>query len=84
MDISKPIKTRHDAIIFITGLVEQKRTFHYEDPIEEMINGLTGKRLFTDDEVPLINQRVNELFGFDFCPFDLTMLIEHEIWGDEV
>ena len=80
--IATPIKTEQDAINFITKLAEQKRTFHYDDPVETIINGFDGKRLFTDDEVPLINERVEELFGFEFCPFELTMKIENEIWGD--
>ena len=82
MCISKPINTKHDAIVFITGLVEQKRSFHYDDPVEAIANA-QGERLFSDQEVPLINQRVEELFGFEFCPFELTMKIQDDIWNKD-
>jgi hypothetical protein len=65
-----PINTVDAAHKWIEDLVALDLDFHFDDPPETIEYGLTGRRVFTDAEVPLVNARINELFGFDFDPFD--------------
>ena len=76
--IGHKIHTKLDALLFITALGEQNRVFHYDDPPETIVDGLTGARLFEDGEAQTINQRLSEIYSRGFCPFELTS----EIMGD--
>lgn len=67
-------------MLFIRSLQEADMMFHFEDSPETIINGLTGRRLFTDDQVPLVNARMEEVYSFDWadyeCPIGYALSID--------
>lgn len=70
-----PIKSEADAEGFFFCLHQNGLLFHPEDDPSIVINGRTGAMLFTDQEVPLIRQRINEVYEVmdDPCDFILKM-----------
>ncbi|QNN99796.1 hypothetical protein P67b_00037 [Ruegeria phage Tedan] len=75
--LSTPLTTRDEAAAFIGWLGDNHLSFHFDDSPETIINGPTGERIFTDEEVPWVNARVEEIFGFDWeefeCPFGFAL-----------
>jgi hypothetical protein len=70
-----PIKSFADAEGFFFCLHQDGLLFHPEDDPSTVINGQSGAMLFSDSEVPLIRQRIDEAYEFmnDPCEFILRM-----------
>ena len=86
MDFTTPITNRAEAEQFLRDLVASDMQFHLEDDPADVINGPTGEPLFTADEVPHVNARVNELYSLDWsdceCPIGFMLDIENPGWRD--
>lgn len=84
--LSTPITTLEEAKVWITSLHFRGLDFHFEDFPETIVNGPTGQRLFTDEEVPLVRARINELYGFDYgeaeCPIGYLLDVTNYGWRD--
>lgn len=70
-----PIRSSADAEGFFFFLYQDNLLFHPEDDPSVVINGRSGEMLFNDSEVPLIRQRIDEIYEFmdDPCEFILTI-----------
>lgn len=70
-----PIRSFADAKCFFFCLYQDDLLFHPEDDPSIVINGRSGEMLFNDSEVPLIRQRIDEIYEFmdDPCEFILSM-----------
>lgn len=74
-----PIRTRDQAEAWIRGLNDWGFLYHFDDPVEEVIDGRTGQPLFTDTDRPLVQARVDDLFklpGFD--PFEYALALPNK------
>ena len=71
--LANPITTHTEAVAFVRGLYTADLLFHFDDSPETIGNLNSGERTFSEEECPLVRQRVEELFGFDFCPFDISI-----------
>lgn len=74
MDYSTPITSEAAARQFIVDLFHADKLFHFDDAPETIIDG-NGNRIFNDTEVPLISQRVTELFAYLSDPFAIAVSI---------
>ncbi len=70
-----PIKSESEAESFFFMLHQDGMLFHPDDDPSTVINGQSGEMLFTDLEVPLIRQRIDEAYEFmdDPCDFIITI-----------
>lgn len=70
-----PIKSEADAEGFFFCLHQDGLLFHPEDDPSTVINGQSGAMLFSDSEVPLIRERIEEVYSVmdDPCDFILRM-----------
>lgn len=68
-----PIKTKNEAIQFITDLHKNDLTFHFDDDPADIIRVKTGEPLFTETECELMRARVNELFTYLSDPFEILL-----------
>lgn len=53
------------AVTFVELLDKYDSTYHFDDPAEEIIHLSTREKLFTEEEVPVVNYLVSELYGHD-------------------
>ncbi len=58
----QPIRTREEAEAYIRALVREGMDFHFEDDPSEIVRR-DGSLLFTQEEWPLVRQRVAELYA---------------------
>ena len=70
-----------EAKAWIADLVAIGLMFHFEDSADTIINGLTGERLFDDEEAVLVRARMAELYALDWpaefeCPIGYMMHVE--------
>ncbi len=56
------------AKAWLDELVRRGLDFHFEDSPETVWDIRTGKRTFADHEVPIIRDRVRELYAIDWAP----------------
>lgn len=63
---------------WIKGLVKADLSFHFDDDPATIVRGRTGARLFTDAEVPLVNDRVKRLYDFHWGKYDCPIGFEIE------
>lgn len=67
---------------YIAGLVDYGTTFHLEDNPAEIICSHNGELLFTKAEVPIVRERVKQLYALKWskrdggCPIGFMMKIE--------
>jgi hypothetical protein len=86
MDLKTPLTTIDAARAWIKALSDAEMSFHFEDDPETIIKGLSGERLFTDEEVPHVRARVAELYGMDWsavgheCPIGYLLEVEGHTW----
>lgn len=77
--LSTPIETLEAAKAFIRWLGDEDLSFHFDDRVEQIVDIRTGERVFTDEEVPLVNARTEEIFGFEYgedeCPFGYAIRV---------
>ena len=73
IDHTKPLHTKEDAEGYIRALHYAGMGFHFDHPVAEIINGSTGKPLFTADECRHVENRVDELFALLDDPFELAV-----------
>ena len=84
MEHSTPIKSLADAQSYLRAAIEAGTVWHLEDDPSEIIQP-DGTPLFTEQEIPLVRQRVNELYaikdwGRYGCP--IGYLLDHEeLWN---
>ena len=82
--IGQPITTINEARAFIRYLIKKGKCYHFHDDPREVVDfdKKTGetKRVFTDHQANLLDERINEIFSFsskDYannkCPFCYTM-----------
>lgn len=80
VDLNTPLTNRGEAMLFIRSLQEADMMFHFEDSPETIINGITGQRLFTDEEAVQVRARMEELYSFDWsdyeCPIGYALSID--------
>ena len=71
-----PITRFSDAEGFLFCLDQDGLLFHPEDDPSTVINSKTGNPIFTDEEVLLIRQRIDEVYEFmdDPCQWILESL----------
>ena len=75
--LSQPVTSKEEAETFITKLhTEYDSLFHFEDDPADI--GHTDEKgrwvkLFTPEEIPLVNDRVNELFDLLDDPFEIAV-----------
>lgn len=70
-----PIKSEADAEGFFFCLYQDGLLFHPEDDPATIVKGQSGALLFTDAEVLIIRQRIDEIYSVmdDPCEFILRM-----------
>lgn len=79
MDFSTPLTTLDAAQAFIRDLHANDMMFHFEDSPETIINGNTGRALFTAAEAAQIRARMVDLYSFDWteigheCPIGYAL-----------
>lgn len=72
---------------WIMALVKTDMSFHFEDDPATIVRGRTGALLFTDAEVPVVNDRVAKLYGFEWgpeygCPIGYEIECTSWVYGD--
>jgi len=79
-DLTTPLTTIVEAQAFIHDLMVNGKLFHFEDDPDTIINGLTGRMLFTEEEADLVRLRVKELYSFEWgvydCPIGYALSID--------
>lgn len=73
IDHTKPLRTWQEAEGYIRALHYAGLGFHFDDPVEDIINGQTGEPLFTPEECPHVQMRVYELRALLDDPFELAV-----------
>lgn len=73
-----PLRTKEEAEAFIRALHAANLLFHFDDSPDDIVETRTGARTFTDDEVPHVRARVNELFALLADPFALAVDLTNE------
>jgi hypothetical protein len=70
MNFTKPITSESDAEQFFYDLENEGLLFHPEDDPLTVVD-THGNLIFTPDDVPLINQRITEVYRYmlDPCEF---------------
>ncbi len=58
----QPISSRAQAEQFCMSLERDGFAFHFDDPLDEIVNMHSGARTFNDAEAGALRQRVSELF----------------------
>ena len=73
--LTKPINSQDDAENFIWALDDAGLLFHFDDSPEEIVyfNDGVQHRTFTDEEVPHVKARVEELFMHLEDPFAIVL-----------
>ena len=70
IDLHTHLATRGEAMLFIQELQEADCMFHFEDDPDTIINGKTGRMLFTEEEADLVRERMKEIYSFDWADYD--------------
>jgi hypothetical protein len=82
MDIYEgKIENAQDATAWVLALADAEMLFHFEDGAENIINGNTGKRLFTDAQAVKIEAQLARVHATGVDPFEVA-LDELERRGD--
>ena len=74
MNHTQPISTINDAKAYIENLVKHDLLFHFDDDVSEL-------GCFTDEEVPQVEARMNEIYldSFDWvedeCPIGYALKV---------
>ena len=84
MDHSHPIKCLADAQAYLRSAIEAQTVWHLEDDPSGIIQR-DGTPLFTEEEIPLVRRRCNELYaikdwGRYDCPIGYLLDYE-EVWS---
>lgn len=78
--IAVPIADFESAKAWIRGISDAGLMFHFEDSAETIFDIRTMERTFSDDEAPIVRERVAALYGFDWgefdCPIGYALAIE--------
>lgn len=86
-DFTTPLTTIVEAQAFIHDLMVNGKSFHFEDDPDTIINGQTGRMLFTEEEADLVRLRVNELYSFEWgvydCPIGYLLSIDPDYNSEE-
>lgn len=68
-----PISTARE--LFVVSLHDGGCMYHFDDDAHEIINGMTGKALFTPDEADVVNEIRDYLYGNGEL-FDIALELE--------
>lgn len=83
--ISAEVTDLASAKAYIEGLVAAGLSYHFDDAPEEVINGRTGESIFTEDEWPVLRDRVAKLRTFNYgehdCLFGYLIYCENHAQG---
>jgi hypothetical protein len=67
---------------FIEALVAEGKDFHFDDDPREIIDYGTGERVFTDEEVKEVSQRLDEMYTLDWgiheCPIGYVLHLQED------
>ena len=63
VDHSQPITSLEEGKAYLDRCIEAGLIWHLEDDPSEIINGKEGKPLFTEEEIPLVRARCDELYA---------------------
>jgi hypothetical protein len=77
--LSKKLTTEKAAILFIHKLAVEDKLFHFDDKVEYLIDNP-----FSEDEIPLIKARVDELFDLLDDPFEHAITAFEAVRGEKV
>lgn len=73
-----PLISKEDAEALIQHLVQNRLDFHFDDDPSEIVNGLTGARLFAEEDFANIRLRVKELNKLLDDPFETLDRLDTE------
>lgn len=75
------IQTREQADTWIKALYEHGLLFHFDDPVEDILNLETGERIFAAEDYDFLRARIKDLFNIpDYDPFAAAVpLIQAEL-----
>lgn len=68
--LRKPIETLDDAKAWIDELVRRRLDFHFDDSPETIEIGLSGFRLWHDDDCAMISDQRDALYCFEWGEYD--------------
>ncbi len=68
--IAAEIHDMESARLWIAGMRDAQLFFHLEDDPSEIVSVIGGDPVFSADEVPVLNDRVSALYGFDWVSFE--------------
>jgi hypothetical protein len=68
--LREPIGGIDAAKAWIDSLIAADMMFHFEDSPDDIIQGLSGERLFSDADADIVSERVGELYALDWGTFD--------------
>lgn len=71
--IETPITNSTQAREFFHGLFALDLLFHPDDRAETLVRYSDGSSIFTDEEVPLVNKRVDECFTWLDDPYETCL-----------
>lgn len=83
--LRRPIKTVEEAKRWIEDLSALELSFHFEDDPGDIVIGISGVELFSDEEAVEVRRRQVELYSLDWpeefqCPIGYLLHIEKNIW----
>lgn len=77
-----PVTDTNSAIAWLDALIAAEMSFHLEDSPEDIIHIRTDEPLFSPEDVPLIRERVGELYGVEWgvfsCPIGYILAAQAE------
>ena len=82
--ISKKINDINDAKAFISHLVQNESSFHFDDDASDIIDK-EGNKFFSDEDAIIINDRLDEMYNLDWsnescqCPIGYELKLLKEI-----
>lgn len=88
VDLKTPLKTVEEGKAFIKALHDADAMFHFEDSPETIITGLSGDRLFSDEQARDVRARVDELYAMDWasvgheCPIGYALEVMGHVMED--
>jgi len=84
--VKAPVTTEAEARAWIETLYRAGLAFHFDDDPAEMEERGTRQRTFRRDEVQIVRDRLDEVYGFNFCPhgvlIDLIEAAESKATGE--
>lgn len=83
--LRRPIKSLDDAKRWIEDLSGLELSFHFEDDPADIVIGLSGVGLFSDEEAMHVKRRVSELYDLTWpeefqCPIGYLLKIEGHLY----